>query len=40
MPKPISNEVRDKNIQHKKNGEKEIDITRWLLIAKSSVGRI
>jgi transposase len=40
MPKPISNEVREKIIQHKKNGEKEIDIARWLLITKSSVGRI
>jgi transposase len=40
MPKPISNEVREKIIQHKKNGEKEIDIARWLLISKSAIGRI
>lgn len=40
MPKPITNEEREKIIKHKLNGEKEIDIARWLFISKASVSSI
>ena len=40
MPKPISNEVREKIIKHKQNGEREKDIARWLFISKATVTAI
>lgn len=40
MPKPISNEEREKIIKHKQNGEKEADIARWLFISTSAVSAI
>lgn len=40
MPKPISNEERNKVIKHKKNGETDANIARWLFISKSAVSKI
>jgi len=40
MPKPITNEEREKIIKHKQNGEKEADIARWLFISKVAVSAI
>ena len=37
MPLPLSNEMREKIIQHKQNGEKESDIAKWLVINQSTV---
>lgn len=40
MPKPITNEEREKIVKHKQNGEKETDIARWLFISKVAVSKI
>lgn len=40
MPKPITNDVREKIIKHKLKGEKEIDIARWLFVSKVAVSSI
>ena len=40
MPKPLSQDVRNQIIYHKKNGESNVDIARWLLINERSVRRI
>lgn len=37
MPKPLSNETREKIIMHKQNNVKESDIAKWLIISKSVV---
>lgn len=38
--KPISQEDRERIIKHKYNGEKEVDIAKWLMIGVSSVYQI
>ena len=38
--KALSNEMRMKIIKHKNNGETEENISKWLLISKSSVTKI
>jgi transposase len=40
MPKPISNEERDKVVKHKKNGETNANIAKWLFISESAVAKI
>ena len=40
MPKPLSNEIREKIIEHKQNGVTEKTITEWLIISERSVLRI
>jgi transposase len=40
MPKPITNEEREKIIKHKQNNENEADIARWLFISESSVTKL
>jgi len=40
MPKPLSKEMREKIIHHKKNGAKNEEIVKWLLVSKASVKRI
>ena len=40
MPKPITNEEREKIIKHKQNNENEADIARWLFVSKSSVTKL
>ena len=40
MPKPLSNEIREKIIEHKQNGVTEKTIAEWLIISERSVSRI
>lgn len=40
MPNPVSNEIREKIIIHKQNKVKEDDISKWLIISKSTVTRV
>ena len=40
MPIPISQEMREKIIYHKKAGEKNADIIKWLRVSKNSITRI
>lgn len=40
MPMPLSQEIRNKIVFHKTNGETNIDIARWLVINEKSVRRI
>jgi len=40
MPKPITNEEREKIIKHKQNNENEADIARWLFVSESSVTKL
>jgi transposase len=40
MAVAISNEIREKIISHKQNGNKEEDIAKWLIISKSSVTKV
>jgi len=37
---PLSQEIREKIVYHKKNGEKNADIIKWLRVSKNSVTRI
>jgi transposase len=40
MPMPLSNEVRENIIYHKKNGASNKEIAKWLRVNKRSVERI
>ena len=40
MSRAVTNEIREKIIRHKRNGSKEDDIAKWLLISKSTVTKI
>ena len=40
MAVPLTKEIREKIITHKKNGEKDADIAKWLMITPRSVTRI
>ena len=40
MAKPLSNEIREKIIEHKQNGVKTKTIAEWLIISDRSVSRI
>jgi transposase len=40
MPKPLPKELREKIIHHKKNGVKNIEISKWLMINEKSIRRI
>ena len=40
MPAPVSKEIRKNIVYHKKNGEKEEEIAKWLVINKSTVTKI
>lgn len=40
MPMPLVREMREKIIYHKENGEKNIEIAKWLRINEKSVRRI
>jgi len=40
MPMPLSQEIREKIIYHKKNGEKNAEIAKWLRVSIDSVKRI
>ncbi|MDR0797693.1 MAG: IS630 transposase-related protein [Nitrososphaerota archaeon] len=40
MPKPITVDEREKIIRYKWNGEKEVDIARWLFVSESSVTKL
>jgi transposase len=40
MSKPISNEERNKVFKHRKNGETDAAMARWLFISKSAVAKI
>ena len=40
MSAPISNEIRDKIIKHKKNNVKEEEIAKGLIISKSALTKI
>jgi transposase len=40
MAKPVSNEIREKIVQHKQNKVKEDDIAKWLIISKSTVTKV
>jgi transposase len=40
MPKPISNEERNKIIKHKKNGETDANMAHWIFVSKSAVAKI
>ena len=40
MPTPLSKELREKIIYHKQNGEKNIEIAKWLQINEKSIRRI
>ncbi|MCL2477760.1 IS630 transposase-related protein [Candidatus Bathycorpusculum sp.] len=40
MPRPITNEEREKIIKHKQNNENEADIARWLFVSESSVTKL
>jgi transposase len=40
LPNPVSNEIREKIIQHKQNYVNETDIAKWLIISQSTVTKI
>ena len=40
MPSPLSQEMREKIIYHKKAGSKNADIIKWLRVSKNSITRI
>ena len=40
MPMPLTQEIRKKIIYHKQNGEKNIEIAKWLKINEKSIRRI
>jgi transposase len=40
LPKPTSNEIREKIVQHKQNYVNETDIAKWLIISQSTVTKI
>ena len=40
MTMPVSNEIRNKIIQHKENREKQSDIAKWLIISESTVTKV
>jgi putative transposase len=40
MPKPLSQEVRENIIHHKKNGVKNKEISKWLRVTERSIKRI
>jgi transposase len=40
MPMPLSAEMREKIIYHKKAGAKNADIIKWLRVSKNSITRI
>jgi transposase len=40
MPKPITNQEREKIIKHKQNNENETDIAQWLFISQSTVTKL
>jgi putative transposase len=40
MPMPLSQEIREKIINHNKNGANNKEIVKWLQVSKSSVERI
>lgn len=40
MPKPLSQEIREKIIYHKKSGAKNEEIAKWLRVSRASVKRI
>jgi transposase len=40
MANPLSKDLREKIVKHKQSGEKDSNISKWLLISLSSVKRI
>jgi transposase len=40
LPNPVSNEIREKMIQHKQNYVNEADMAKWFIISQSTVTKI